>query len=157
MKLTSLDDVGQLITVDWLREKIRFFDLIEKTYLSSTLLCVFSLIAICTYIDPNLETLAFVVPAVFALVAFILFLVAELCAFRWGFNSVDLLAMPQSDCRIILEAIEKYEECHFLKERLANMERKLTILESNFIKGQLRFIEAKLDEQACRSLYGVQP
>lgn len=157
MILTCLDDVGQLITVEWLKKKIGFFDLVEKLLVGSGALSVLSLVVICTDLDADLDMYMLCVFGVFATIAFVLFLVAEVCTFIWGFEPKDLMAMPQSDCRIILEATEKYDEFRFLKERIANMDRKLTILESEFIKSQLKLLEAKFDEQACRSLYGVQP
>ncbi|MCY9861110.1 hypothetical protein OTK49_01010 [Vibrio coralliirubri] len=153
MRLTNLDDVGCLMTSDWINGKKKFFALLE--YISMCCVLLALLTGMLYDVIDEYQTHVVILFALFLVAMLVTLSMKGLCSLMWGYSYTDLLELPKRDCRLILEAIEKHDEFRFLKERIANMDRKLTILEGDFIKDQLKELESNLDEQACRALYGV--
>lgn len=64
--------------------------------------------------------------------------------------------MPQSMCEEVLQSLDKYNELEFLKERIASMDRKLTIEEGLYITNYHKVRLERQREEYCKKLYGIR-
>lgn len=152
LRITCPDDIGKVITPENLARAKRTFHNTRCVILGSIGWFVILMVAVCFH---NYDSLVY--PAFGFLGLAILFsLYREWFEFKQGVGEGGLLEMPQSLCMNILDIIDDYEDLAFLKERIANMDRKLTVSEANCITSYPLKILEKEQEMACRALYGIE-
>ncbi|HHJ3079699.1 TPA: hypothetical protein ACPVZG_003538 [Vibrio parahaemolyticus] len=157
-RIRKPEDVGQVLTDDYLR-KLRAIN--SGIWVITGIFSVCALVGLywLCYVEDidssslSIEDFGFY----FVKLAAVWFMV--LCVFmflfyedRYGFTYRD---MPQSMCEEVLESLDKYSELEFLKERIANMDRKLTTEEGLYITNYHRVILKKKSEDSCKRLYGI--
>ncbi|MEH0791243.1 hypothetical protein KW882_02920 [Vibrio parahaemolyticus] len=153
-RIRKPEDIGELITSDYIRK-------LRAIHLGLMILAAASLLII-TYIiySDNVQdspfSFAFLLNVTLAsLLPFLAFMVMTYetnSSFYDGFIYRD---MPQSMCEEVLEALDTYSELKFLKDRIANMDRKLTTEEGLYITNYHRVILKKKSEDFCKRLYGI--
>lgn len=152
LRITCPDDIGKVITPENLARAKRTFHDTRCVILGSIGWFVILMVAVVFH---NYESLLYAAFGVLGL-GFLAIIYRAWFEFKNGISEEDLLEMPQSLCVNILDIIDDYEDLGFLKERIANMDRKLTTSEASCIIGYPLILLKQEQAAACRTLYGME-